>query len=73
MRRTLTLTVTRPVEFISTGEFARLAGVSTTTVRRWIADGRGPRPVKFGHHWRFPADEVAEFMQRGRETAADTH
>ena len=42
-------------EFATPKEFARMAGVSTRTIRRWIESNYCPKPVQIGGNpkWRF--------------------
>jgi excisionase family DNA binding protein len=45
--------------YLTTGQAARILGVSPKTVNRWANDGRIPCVVTLGGHRRFRADVIA--------------
>jgi excisionase family DNA binding protein len=50
--------------YITTGEVARMLGVSPKTVARWAKEGRLPHLVTLGGHRRFPADAIRALVDR---------
>jgi hypothetical protein len=32
------------------------------TIRRWIKNDKFPKPVKFGHHVRWPVEEINQWV-----------
>ena len=50
------------VVLLTTAEIAKRFGVDTSSVRRWVAEGRlKPAVTTLGGHYRFDAAEVAAF------------
>lgn len=62
---------TLPAEgFVPLSSALQIAGCSKSTLWRWIADGRFPRPYKTGpNSSRFDAGELRAWMVRVREGA----
>jgi len=54
------------MDYLRTGEAARLAGVGLNTVKRWIAAGRLPAVRTPGGHWRIPRKAFERFLSRLR-------
>jgi excisionase family DNA binding protein len=50
--------------YISTGEAARILGVSPKTVARWAKNGRLPHIVTLGGHRRLPLGAIHEIARR---------
>jgi excisionase family DNA binding protein len=50
--------------YISTGEAARILGVSPKTVARWAKNGRLPHIVTLGGHRRLPRGAIHEIARR---------
>lgn len=49
---------------LSFNEVATRFGVSPRSVRREVARGRLPQPVKVGHSSRFKVSEIMEYLER---------
>lgn len=50
----------KPGDILKLSEFAELLGVSTKTVKRWIAKGEISARRTPGGHWRIDADQLSE-------------
>jgi excisionase family DNA binding protein len=61
----------RADELLTSGEVARLLGVSSpNTVKNWLEGGHFPGAFRTqGGHWRFPRAEVLEVARRRDELA----
>ena len=55
-------------------EYAAIMGVTTTTLKNWEVQGKGPMPIRIGRAVRYNSEEVAEFVrclrQAGRAAKA---
>ena len=54
----------RSLEFLTVRETARLLRVDPKTVRRWIAEGVLPAPIRLGGAVRFRRDDLDEWLER---------
>ena len=54
-------------EYYSTGEVARMLGVSNFAVWNWIQKGKIKAIRTPGGHYRIPADEVRKLLHGGNE------
>ena len=53
----------RNIRWVSTAEAARLLGVTTNTVRRWILQGK-IRGKKIIGRWKIPAEEIDRLLHQ---------
>jgi len=51
------------VQFLTTGEAAKICGVKVNTIKRWIKSGLIAGIQTPGGHWRIPGDEFDRFLQ----------
>ena len=50
--------------FVSIGDVAAMLSVAASTVRRWVAAGELPKPVKIGGTLRWQIDSIVESVAR---------
>jgi excisionase family DNA binding protein len=51
----------------TTEELSRQLKVSIPTLRRWRAEGKGPRALKIGRQVRYRESDIEAFLQRQSE------
>jgi excisionase family DNA binding protein len=51
---------------LDTKQVAELLGIGERTLWRWSRSGSAPRPIKIGKTVRFSADEIREWVAKGR-------
>jgi excisionase family DNA binding protein len=54
----------QPDVYLTTGEVAKLLGISPKTVARWAKEGKLPHLVTLGGHRRFPAEAIYELARK---------
>lgn len=60
------------VVLLTTAQVARRAGVDTSTVRRWVLQGKlQPHTTTLGGHHRFAAGDVERLLSPATEPEAD--
>jgi excisionase family DNA binding protein len=50
-------------DYMTTGEVAKVLGISPKTVARWAKEGKLPHLVTLGGHRRFPAKPIRELAR----------
>jgi len=66
------MTAIQSPQFLTLDETARLVRCSSDTVRRWVAGGNFPQPVKPGRKWIFRNAEIQDFLaSRERRTGGE--
>jgi excisionase family DNA binding protein len=50
-------------DYYTTGEVARMLGISPKTVARWAKEGKLPHLVTLGGHRRFPAQPIKDLAR----------
>jgi excisionase family DNA binding protein len=50
-------------DYYTTGEVARILGISPKTVARWAKEGKLPHLVTLGGHRRFPAKPIQDLAR----------
>jgi excisionase family DNA binding protein len=50
-------------DYMTTGEVAKMLGISPKTVARWAKEGKLPHLVTLGGHRRFPAQPIRDLAR----------
>jgi excisionase family DNA binding protein len=50
-------------DYYTTGEVARILGISPKTVARWAKEGKLPHLVTLGGHRRFPSEPIKDLAR----------
>ena len=53
--------------FIKLRAVQQVTALSRSTILRRIADGRFPKPIKYGHILLFPVEAIREFINKLKE------
>ena len=56
-------------QLMTVNDIAALAQISTETIRRWVRQGRFPKPRKIGRASRWPREQVEEILRNGLKDA----
>ena len=59
------------MDYLTTGEAARMCGVGVNTIKRWIRQGRLPYMQTPGGHWRLPRHDFLHFIASMRPTRTE--
>ena len=57
-------------QWLSSEQLAELFGVPLATVRKWRAEGTGPKGVRFGRHVRYSSAAIDEWVERRTRESA---
>jgi predicted site-specific integrase-resolvase len=57
--------VTAPAEFLTTYQAADRIGVHYSTMRRWVTEGKGPKPTRHAGRWNYAVTEVERWIREG--------
>ncbi|MBB4931418.1 putative DNA-binding transcriptional regulator AlpA [Lipingzhangella halophila] len=58
-------------EWITQDEYAKVAEVSVSTIKRWAKKGYGPQPHRWGpRRVRYDKAEVLEYLRTGEKCAS---
>ncbi len=59
------------MDYLTTGEAARMCGVGVNTIKRWIRQGRLPYMQTPGGHWRLPRRDFLRFIASMRPARSE--